>query len=392
MDAKQVEFSNIDPYNCSTEELEKEIQRLNKVKEEYHNSEQAIKVFINSCYGAMASPFFVGYNIHAPEAITLQGQNLIKYANDIFDEYFLYHWHKDIETHKKLGLTRVNRINNSTIIIYNDTDSNYITLKPALDSCDWNGDPNEFILKLVENKLNDYLSEKFEEYAKRFNTYNFQKLELEKISRTCLMISKKKYILDLSWKEPGVHYAPQEKISPTGIEIVQGSTPSFVRKVLYEMLDLMFKKNKDLTYKEIIDKLRKYKDEYVIQDPNDIAITKSIGNYEKFILEDKKELKIASKCPINIKAAGIYNHLLLSSKYRNKYNLLNTGDKVKYYYAKGSFTVFGFNPGNHPYELALDVDYDKQFAKTIIKPLNRYISTMGFQRIPYNLIYSKPLI
>lgn len=553
MKSNALELSKIkDPYNCSIEELEKEINRLKKVKEEYHNSEQAIKVFINSCYGAMASPFFVGYNVHAAEAVTLQGQDLIKFANHVFDEYFLNYWHKDTETHKKMGLTYVNPINNETTIVYNDTDSvahdtmintekenktiekwfneylnrakkektrnndfkevvynpsekilnwredkglyyvktnkiirhktpkekwklktksrkeviitndhslivflehnkklektpseiknydlvltpdgieeiescekignfedeyvydvevddeshtfiandilvhnsNYVTFQPALNSCDWNGEPRDFILKLVEVKLNDYLKEKFDEYAEKFNTKNIQALELEKVSRTSLMVSKKKYILDLAWKEPGVYYKPQEKISPTGIEIVQGSTPAYVRQVLYEMLNLIFKENKSLTYKQIVDKLREYKEKYVLQNPDDISITKSIGDYEKYILEDKNELKIAMKCPINVKAAGIYNHLLLNSTYRNKYNLLNTGDKVKYYYAKGEYSVFGFIPGNHPYEIAPEIDYDRQFAKTIVEPLNRYINTMGFRSIPHNLVYSRPL-
>jgi DNA polymerase elongation subunit (family B) len=116
------ELTKIDPYECSIEELESEIKRLKDVKEEYYNLEQSIKIFINSVYGACASPYFVGYNINVAEAVTLQGQDLIKYANRVIDTWFTEIWHLDKELHKKLGLTYVNKINNS-VVVYNDTDS-----------------------------------------------------------------------------------------------------------------------------------------------------------------------------------------------------------------------------------------------------------------------------
>ena len=39
----------------------------------------------------------MGYNIHVAEAVTLQGQDLIKYANSVLDDYFMNHWHLDKE-------------------------------------------------------------------------------------------------------------------------------------------------------------------------------------------------------------------------------------------------------------------------------------------------------
>jgi len=116
-------LTKIDPHNCSIEELEKEISRLKDLKEEYFNLEQSVKIFINSVYGACASPFFVGYNINIAEAVTLQGQDIVKFANGIMDEYFLNEWHNDTELHEHLGLTYVNKINELSVVVYNDTDS-----------------------------------------------------------------------------------------------------------------------------------------------------------------------------------------------------------------------------------------------------------------------------
>ena len=382
----------IDPHNCSIDELEKEVERLTSLKEEYFNLEQSIKIFINSIYGAVGSPWFECYNVYLAEAVTLQGQDVAKYASRVIDDYFLNEWHLDKELHKELGITYANKLNEKTFTIYMDTDSCYVTFEPILKSCDFTGNAVDFILNIKKLRLNAYLKEKFNEYAKKYNTQNLQDLELEKISYSVTMIAKKKYILDLAWKDPGVFYEPQEKIKHVGIEIVQGSTPKFARKALKEMVKLVCNKQTELQYAEVVKKLKEYKNEFVMQSPNDIALTKSIGDYEKYILEDRRELRLAEKCPINVRAAGIYNHKLRNNKWKTKYNLLKTGDKLKYYYAKGADdNVFGFLPGNFPYEFAPDVDYDLQFQKTIIEPFNRILGAMGFNPVPGNLIYAKSL-
>jgi len=388
------QLAKIDPNTCTIEELDNEILRLKSIKEEYFNLEQSIKIFINSIYGACASPYFVGYNINVAEAVTLQGQDLIKYANKVLDEWFMNVWHKDTELHKELGLTYVNPIQEKSVIVYNDTDSTYVTFSPLLKSCDAPTDRNaiiDFILKIKELRLNKYLSEKFKQYAEAYNTVDIQNLELEKISYRALMLAKKKYILDIGWKDPGVRYEPQKKVTPTGVEIVQGSTPKFVRKTLKELLDILLAKGRDIEYGEIVKKLKTYKEQFLLQDPDDISKTMSIGDYEKYVLEDRKTVSLANKCPINVRAAALYNNAVLGTKWKSKYNLIKTGDKIKFYYSKGEHEVFGFLPGDFPYEFAPSVDYDAQFERTVVEPFNRFIEPLGFNPIPGNLIYSKAL-
>lgn len=274
------------------------------------------------------------------------------------------------------------------ILVHN---SCYITFDPILKSCDFSGDPLDFILKIKEFRLNSYIKEKFEEYAEKYNTKNIQELELEKISYSAIMVAKKKYILDLGWKEPGVFYKPQEKIKFVGVEIVQGSTPKFARKALKEMMNMACEKGKNLQYADVVKKLKELKREYVLQNPEDIAKTQSLGDYEKYCLEDKHEIKLALKCPQNVRASAVYNHKILNSKWKAKYNLIKTGDKIKYYYTKDENEVFGFLPGNYPYEFASPVDYDLQFEKTIVEPFNRILHAMGFNSVPGSLIYARSL-
>jgi len=384
-------LTEIDPHNCSIEELDKEIDKLKLLKEEYFNLEQSVKIFINSIYGGVGSPWFGCYNVALAEAVTLQGQDMIKFANKILDDYFLNIWHLDKKLHEKLGLTFVNKILAKTIVIYNDTDSTYITFKDVIESCDWKGDPKDFILKIKKLRLDSYIKEKFNKYAEKFNTKNLQDLELEKISYSALMVAKKKYILDLAWKDPGINFKPQEKIVPVGVEVVQGSTPPFSRKALKEMLNYLFANGKKWEYSKIVNQLKEYKKQFVLQDPNEISKTVSIGDYEKYVLEDRKEIRLAEKCPINVRAASIYNHTLLNTKWKTKYNLIRTGDKIKHYYSKGDNPVFGFLPGNFPYEVAPEVDYDLQFEKVVVEPFNRFMIAAGFNPVPGNLIYARSL-
>ena len=388
------EICQIDPNDCTLGELEDEITRLKDIKEEYFNQEQSVKIFINSIYGACASPYFVGYNINVAEAVTLQGQDMILFTNRILDEYLLEKWHLDTKAHEALGLTKVNKIRAKTLVIYNDTDSIYLTFKPILDSCDWKEkykDEVEFILALRDKLLDEYIQLKFKTYGDEFGTKDLQSLEMETIARSGLMMAKKKYIMDISWKDPGVRFGPQEKIKPVGVELVQSSTPKFAREAQRELLHLLFKEGRDLKYQDVVARMREYKKEFKLQNPDDISLTKGIGDYEKYIIEDKNDLRLASKCPINVRSAGVYNHNLLNSKFKTKYNLLKTGDKVKYYYAKGQHDVFGFVPGNYPVEFAYEMDYDRQFEKVLVEPFNRYIESLGFNSIPGHLMYSTAL-
>ena len=384
-------LTQIDPYNCTIEYLEKEITKLKGIVDNKFDEEQSIKRWIVSIYGGLGSPWFSHYDAAIAEAITLQGQDIDKYASRMIDDYFKNEWHLDKELHQKLCLTYVNKANFETLTVYMDTDSFYITYNQILESCDYKGNPVDFMLELKKYRLDDYLDEKLQLYANKFNTQNIQNFELEKISHSAIMIAKKKYILDLGWKDPGIYYKSQEKIKHVGIEVVQGSTPQFARKVIKEMISYTLEKKKNLNYGEVVKKLKEYKKEFLLQNPDDIAITKSLGDYEQYILEDKKELKLALKCPINIRAAGIYNHMLLNSKWKTKYSLAKTGDKLKYYHAKGQYDLFGFLPNNFPIEFGLQIDYDTQYFKVIIEPYNRILEALGLNRIPETMIYAKSL-
>lgn len=386
----------IQPETSTREEILAEITRLTGLMNLKKNEEQAIKIFINSVYGATASPYFVGYNIKVAEAITLQGQEMIKFVTKIINRYFLEFWHRDTELHEKIGLTRVERIVNE-VAVYGDTDSCYITFQDAVHGTDWSKDPRELIQEIYKHRLQAYLEKNFLQYGNSSGTDNIQNLEMETISYSAIFLKKKKYVMDKAWKSgegKGIYYQPQTKVDSKGVEMVQSSTPAFARKKLKELLSILFKERGKLNMRKFAELLKHEKQAFMLDNVENVSMSCSCNDYESGISQDRAKLVINSGCPMHVRAAGSYNYKLNNSKWKNKYQLIKSGDKVRYYYAKSEFgeeNVFAYLPGNFPVEFALPVDYDIQFAKCIIDPINRFVAAMGLPPLSSELIVKTQL-
>jgi DNA polymerase elongation subunit (family B) len=386
-----LKYSNIDLVSASRDDIKAEIERLTSLMNIKKNEEQAIKIFINSCYGATASAYFVGFNIKVAEAITLQGQELIKFVQSIMNRYFSEFWYRDKELHTKLGLTRVERVIND-VSVYGDTDSVYITFQEVVHGCDWTGTAEELIHQIYKLRLKQYLDKNFAKFAEKSGTENIQNLEFETLSYSAIFLKKKKYVMDKAWKTgkgDGIRYQPQSKIDAKGVEIVQSSTPAFARKRLKDLLIILFQERNKLDLKKFVQRLKKEKEEFMLSDIEAISMSSSINDYEKGIANDRDTFIINPNCPIHVRAAGYHNYLVHNSKWKNKYELIKSGDKIRYYYAKSKGpagqNIFGYLPGNFPTEIAPEVDYDIQFAKCVIEPMNRFLNSMGIPSIPEEL-------
>ena len=80
-----------------------------------------IKILINSCYGYMG-------NKHAPigdddiaSSVTLTGQAVIKYSNELIKQFI------------KKEVPNISDRDLEECIIYNDTDSSYVTITPLVE-------------------------------------------------------------------------------------------------------------------------------------------------------------------------------------------------------------------------------------------------------------------
>lgn len=368
--------------------LKEKIERLTSLKNELKNEEQAIKLTMNSIYGAIGNSWFVCFNPEVAEAVTLQGQDLIKHSEKILHKYFHDFWHKDKELHDKLGLTNVKKIH-KPMVVYGDTDSNYVTFQEVVDSCEgWKGSEKDLILSINENRLVGYLKKCFDIYAEKWGTDNYQDFEMETLSINGIFLGKKKYVTNIVYSD-GVHSDPLTSIKTTGVEMVKGGTPSFVREKLIYLTKFIFSKGRTFELREFVQELKKIKTDFKAQEPENISVAVNLNNYEKFILNDTTALEVAKGCPIHVRASAYHNYLLNSTKYKDKYPLIGSGEKVRFYFVKvkniGDNNVFAYSQGTHPYEFAPPIDFDQQFTKTILDPINRFIEVMGHNPISPNL-------
>jgi DNA polymerase elongation subunit (family B) len=395
------EYATIDPEVATPDEIKKEIERLKQLSNEWKNEEQAIKILINSMYGALGNKWLVCFNPDVAETVTLQGQNLIKYAEKVINHYFKNVWPKDKELHEKLGITTTVREIFNPVTIYGDTDSNYVCWDEVILSCDWKEDPKDLILKINEFRLADFLKGAFNRFSEKLNTVNYQDFELENISESGIWLAKKKYLLNVVWQD-GIDIEALSQITFKGVELAQSSTPAFAREKLKDLVKFIFTNKKGVKLNDVIGLLKKYKEEFEIAEPDKIAMGRQVNDYNKYILNDTTVFEVASKCPIHLRAAGYYNFLLNQNpKLKQKYETIKSGDKLKFYYAKtkgwsGNMKsteedVFAFIPGSFPVEFAPQIDYNNLFTKTIIDPINRITTAMGFPEIGGNLYISHAL-
>jgi len=382
---------NVNFGELSLDELKKLEQHYINESNKFHNQEQAIKRILNSIYGAFGNEWFYFFNIDIAEAITLQGQHAILYAEKMLNLYFTDFWHKDTALHKQLGI-EVTGASFKPVVIYIDTDSCYVSFQEQLEKCNWEGTEKDFILQLYKMRMDKYLEKVFSKYADSYGTENFLSFEMESVAKNAIWLAKKKYIQNIAWTDPDIHYEDLTKIKTKGYVTIQSSTPSFARKKLNEILRMIFETD-DVNIAPIVQFLKEAKNEFKLADIEDICFNYKMNNYEKYILDDQKRFEFASGCQPNCRSAGYHNYLLNNSDHKNKYQLIKNGEKIKMYYTDEheQSDVFGFVSGDYPYEFAAPVGFDMQFEKTVLDPLNHVLKAIGLQTLDRNLIYASSL-
>jgi hypothetical protein len=373
--------------------LREEIETLTALKNEYKNEEQGIKLTMNSIYGAIGNNYFACFNPDVAEAVTLQGQDLIKHSSMLITRYFHNFWHLDTELHSKLGISTPKKIL-KPLVVYGDTDSNYVTFQEVVNSCDFDGEPKDLVLKINEYRLKEYLKKSFEKYSEKWNTQNYQDFEMETLSKSGLFLGKEKYVTDLIY-EDGVHMESLSRLKITGVEMVKGGTPPFVREKLTYLTKYIFGKGSSFVLRDFVQELKEIKKAFKMQEPKNISNSISVNNYEKFILNDTTGFEVGRACPIHVRASGYHNYLLNKSKFKDKYQMIKSSQKVNFYFVKVKSekenNVFAYPQGTFPYEFAPPLDYDEQFTKTILDPINRFVEAMGHNLISPNLFMVKVL-
>ena len=450
------------------EELKIQAVQLKKDVEYYNAMQTALKLVLNGSYGAFATAYFILFNNHVAGTITAQGRDLTQTMDRVNQDYWYNQWQYDYELHTKLGIKDITPIDKSEhVSIYADTDSLFVSFKPAIDHCTWenlvfdeldfvsekfiilskdfpkHSNPNcvgmaknikelesllvndydllifdgEFIknrdisrmisegvftseikwnwskeLDLIQGmdlfRYGGYFKTCLEDYATSFGVENKEDFELEKISESIINIAKKKYIQHIV-HEDGIDFDPMSYIFPKGVELVRSSTPLFARDKIVDIVKYLFLNPDTFNIKELLKLVKNLRKEFELADIDDIAQQSSCSNYDAKIIDDKNlPLQYVNGAHFAVKAAAYHNYLLHNDKdAQQKYEYLKSGTKIKYYACKDKSIndSFAYMRGSFPHEFAPAIDYDEQFAKAILSPINSIIEPLGMPEITKRL-------
>lgn len=272
------------------------------------------------------------------------------------------------------------------IVVYGDTDSLYVTITPImksvgfdkLDDDDWG---KRFILHLDKVLIKPMFDILLDEYAEEYGVDNLHDFELETISKSALFLKKKHYLNNIVW-EDGVNFDSLSYFYPKGIEIIRSSTPPFVRKNIYRVINYLFTNPEIINVQEVLKIVKEIRREFEMADIEDISMTTSCSNYDLKVLDDTVSLETVKGAHFGVKAAAFHNYLLNKNpEYKTRYDMVKSG-RIKYYYSKHPMNeVFGYLRSFHPLEIVqkekVVIDIDTQFDKSFLTIVNKFIEPLG---------------
>ena len=338
-----------------------------------------LKIFINTVYGYFG-------NKHAPmgdpdisRSITLTGQAIIKQSNKILTEYI----------RDKCGMTD-EQIAADTPIVYNDTDSVYVTIKHITDKLDIpltnkNGkvtNKAKAVVKDIETHLNTEVM-KWGQAALNSNDCRFE-FKRESICDVGLFLQKKRYILHVLDDE-GIAV---DKFKYTGVEVVRTTMPKAIKPYVNKIITTM------LTTKDYNKTNAMLNEAYDIFKSLPIEDTAFVMGISKYKTESRDEYgNVKQQCdgfktykgmPIHVKSAYYYNLLLDKHELDSKYETIGSGDKVRYFYVKqpNKYGIKSFAYKYYfPVEFQNDIQPDTElmFDKIIYSAIERLYESVNWK-------------
>jgi DNA polymerase elongation subunit (family B) len=329
-----------------------------------HNQQMAIKIAMNSLYGATANIYFLYYINDMAEAITTSGQLSIRWAEKSVNVY----------------LNKLLKTDNKDYIIYIDTDSIYVDMSAVIKASFGNADVTrtqgeEFLDKVCKMKIEEVLENGYIDLASKMGAYRqAMVMKREKITDKTVFIAKKRYIMNTLNSE-GVHY-DKPKISVTGLESVRSSTPEVCRDKLRGSFDVIMNGD-ELAVQRFIEEFRQ---EFYKLPPEAIARNSGTDNIDKY--RDRGNL-YKKGCPMHVRGAILYNYYLQENGLDKKFTSISGGDKIKFLHLRQpnpiKENIISF-PGVLPKEFGLHgyIDHETQFEKVFLSPLQSILEAVGW--------------
>jgi DNA polymerase elongation subunit (family B) len=327
----------------------------------------AIKIMMNSLYGAIGNRWFRYYDHRIAEAITTSGQLSILWAEKTVNGFM----NKILET------------DDVDYVIAIDTDSVYINFGPMVEKfgLEKKGkrDAVAKLDQIARDQFEPLLEKAYKDLSKYMNAFeNRMVMGREAIADAGIWTAKKRYILNVHNNE-GVQYK-KPKLKIMGIEAVKSSTPNSCRTALKELFKVIISSDE----KDVQQSIRVFKEYFKSLPPHEVAFPRGVKNVNGW--KDDK-LVYQKGTPIHVRGSLLFNKLIVDKSLGKRYNVINDGDKIKFTYLKVpnpiSENIIAFADylpeefGLHDY-----VDYETQFDKAFLKVVEPVLEAIGWTAEP----------
>ena len=321
------------------------------------NRQMAIKILLNSLYGALGNKYFRFFDQRIAEGITLTGQLTIRWAENAVNGWL-----------RRLLNTETD------YVIAIDTDSVYVCLDDLVQKFKPTN-VTDFLDAVCKDKIEPVLAESYQNmYNILGGIENKMVMGREVIADVGIWTAKKRYILNVQDNE-GVRYA-EPKLKIMGIEAIKSSTPMPCR----DALKAIFKEIVSGSESQVQKSIDQFKTYFKTLPPDQIAFPRGISKITAF----KDNQTIYKKgTPIHARGGLLYNKMLIDLSLQKKHQQIGNGDKIKFVYLKTpnvlKENVVSF-PEYLPEEFGLHryIDYDLQFQKTFLDAIDPILEAIGW--------------
>jgi DNA polymerase elongation subunit (family B) len=340
----------------------KEVYRIERDIAHFENQQTAIKILLNSLYGALGNKYFRYFTMEIAEGITITGQFIIKWAEKHVNGFL----NKTLKTDKDY-------------VIAIDTDSVYAGLADLVNHVMPDADTTkkvDFLDKVCSKIETDVLDVAFKELKENCNAYKHRiTMKREGIANRGIWTAKKRYILNV-WDNEGVRYA-KPKLKIMGIEAIKSSTPAPCRTAFEGLFQILINGTEAETQKFI----QNFRNEFDSLPAEEKAFPRGVSSLKKYL--DKKTI-YAKGTPINSRAAILYNHRLKELGLENKYEAIKEGEKIKYIHVNPRNPmredVIGFSQILPPeFGMHKFIDNEIQFEKAFLIPAKSILDAIGWK-------------
>jgi len=234
----------------------------------------------------------------------------------------------------------------------------------------------KFMNKVCDEKIQPFIDASYDELKEYVNAYE-QRMEMkrESLADKAIWTAKKRYILNV-YDSEGVAYA-KPKLKIMGLEAVKSSTPSACRVKIKEAINIIMTQTQDDLHKFI----EKFREEFRTLPVEDISFPRSVNGLTEYA--DSAQI-FKKGTPIHVKGALVYNHFLRELKLTKRYQQIQEGEKIKFVYLKqpnifNNNTLAFISGIPKQLEAAQYIDYDLQFEKSFLEPLDIILSAIDWQ-------------